>query len=47
MDMCAGAYEFNDYASRRLAETIQDALDPTGILMPGKQGVWPRRMRGE
>jgi 4-cresol dehydrogenase (hydroxylating) len=45
MDLCAQAYDFNDHAGRRLAETIKDALDPNGILMPGKQGIWPARMR--
>jgi hypothetical protein len=28
-----------------VAETIKDALDANGILMPGKQGIWPRRLR--
>jgi 4-cresol dehydrogenase (hydroxylating) len=45
MDLVADQYDFNDHAQRRLSETIKDALDPNGILSPGKQGVWPRSMR--
>jgi 4-cresol dehydrogenase (hydroxylating) len=46
MDEVADSYDFNGHALRRLAETVKDALDPQGILAPGKQGVWPRRFRG-
>lgn len=45
MDDIADACDFGDHAMRRLQETIKDALDPDGILSPGKQGIWPRSMR--
>ncbi|EQL03352.1 FAD binding domain-containing protein [Ophiocordyceps sinensis CO18] len=42
MDQVADTYDFNDHALLRLNETIKDALDPNGILAPGKSGVWPK-----
>jgi 4-cresol dehydrogenase (hydroxylating) len=45
MDQVAATYSFNDHALMRLSERIKDALDPAGILAPGKQGIWPRRLR--
>jgi 4-cresol dehydrogenase (hydroxylating) len=42
MDEIAARYGFNDHALLRLYETLKGALDPDGILSPGKQGIWPR-----
>jgi 4-cresol dehydrogenase (hydroxylating) len=43
MDLVADGYDFNNHALRRLNERVKDALDPAGILAPGKSGIWPGR----
>jgi 4-cresol dehydrogenase (hydroxylating) flavoprotein subunit len=40
MDAVAATYDFNDHALRRLNERVKDALDPAGIIAPGKSGIW-------
>lgn len=45
MDLIAEQFDFNNHAGRRLNERIKDALDPNGILSPGRQGIWPSTYR--
>lgn len=43
MDRISDLYGHGDHALRAVQETIKNALDPLGILAPGKQGIWPGR----
>jgi 4-cresol dehydrogenase (hydroxylating) len=45
MQDVADTFDFNDHALMRLNETVKDALDPNGILAPGKNGIWPKAYR--
>jgi 4-cresol dehydrogenase (hydroxylating) len=47
MDEVATHYGWNDNVLLRFNETLKDALDPNGILSPGKQGIWPKSMRSQ
>ncbi|KAL8296509.1 hypothetical protein RB597_005881 [Gaeumannomyces tritici] len=42
MGQVAMTYDFDDNALMRLNEIIKNALDPKGILAPGKSGIWPK-----
>jgi FAD/FMN-containing dehydrogenase len=44
-DLVATQYSFNDNVLHRFHETIKDAIDPNGILAPGKAGIWPKDLR--
>jgi 4-cresol dehydrogenase (hydroxylating) len=45
MDLVASTYDFNDHALRKLNERVKTALDPTGVIAPGKSGIWPASAR--
>jgi 4-cresol dehydrogenase (hydroxylating) len=45
MDLASDQFAFGDHAYRRFVEKIKDAVDPNGILAPGRHGIWPEAMR--
>lgn len=38
-------YSFNNHALLRFHETLKDAVDPNGIISPGRYGIWPKHLR--
>lgn len=44
-DQVMATYDFNNNALRTFCETLKDAVDPKGIISPGRGGFWPRSMR--
>jgi len=45
MQTVSDVYSYNNHALRRFHETLKDAVDPNGILSPGKCGIWPKHLR--
>ena len=45
-DQVMNTYSFNNNILRKFCETLKDAVDPDGIIAPGRGGFWPKSMRG-
>jgi 4-cresol dehydrogenase (hydroxylating) flavoprotein subunit len=45
MDLVANSYDFNDRALLRLNDKVKAALDPNGVIAPGKSGIWGKAKR--
>jgi (+)-pinoresinol hydroxylase len=45
-DQVQEVYSYNNNILRRFHETVKDAVDPKGILSPGRYGIWPKHLRG-
>lgn len=47
MDLVADLHDFNGGASSRVLSRLKAALDPAGVLSPGKSGIWPVEPRAD
>lgn len=46
-DQVMGLYSYNNHSLLRFHEAVKDAVDPNGILSPGRYGIWPKHLRNE
>lgn len=46
-DQISDTYSFNNHILKRFSEQLKDAIDPNGILAPGRGGIWPKHLRGK
>ena len=44
-ELIMGVYSYNDHALRDFLETIKDAVDPNGIMSPGRYAIRSRNLR--
>ncbi|KAF2019975.1 vanillyl alcohol oxidase [Aaosphaeria arxii CBS 175.79] len=43
MDQIMSTYSWNDNILLKFNEVLKNAIDPNGIIAPGKSGVWPKQ----
>lgn len=46
-DQLAAQFSFGNHSLLRFQEALKDAVDPNGILSPGRGGIWPKHLRGK
>ena len=46
-DQVANTYNWGGNALMKFNECLKDALDPNGIMAPGRCGIWPKSYRGK
>lgn len=44
-DAVSDSYSFGGHSLRHMLEAMKDAIDPQGIIAPGRGGIWPKRFR--